>query len=58
VATDVTVSHDGKWFAVIYTAGGNGYVALFSVDRYGDLTSVATSSPIGVAAFSGVAISD
>jgi hypothetical protein len=58
VATDVTVSHDGKWLAVIYTAGGSGYASLFSIDRYGDLTQVATSSPIGVASFSGVAISE
>ena len=58
VPTDVTVSDDGKWFAVIYSSGGNGYVALFSVDRQGDLTAVATSSPVGVASFSGVAISD
>lgn len=58
VPTDITVSHDGKWLAVIYTASGNGYVTLFSIDKFGDLTSVATSSPVGVAAFSGVAISD
>ena len=57
VATDITVSRDGKWLAVIYTAGGEGYVAAFSIDAYGDLTPVATSSSIGIAAFSGVAIS-
>lgn len=57
VVTDVTVSGDGKWFAAIYTANDSGYVALFSIDQYGDLTRVATSSPIGVTSFSGVAIS-
>ena len=57
--TDVTMSSDGKWLAVIYTAGGEGYVAVFSVDAYGDLSPspVATSSSIGVAAFNGVAFS-
>jgi hypothetical protein len=54
---DITVSRDGKWLAVIYTASSEGYVAVYSVDAYGDLTPVATSSSIGVAAFSGVAIS-
>jgi hypothetical protein len=55
--TDITVSHDKKWLAVIYSAGGEGYVAVYSIDAYGDLTYVATSSSIGVAAFSGVAFS-
>jgi hypothetical protein len=61
VPTDLTVSPDGKWLAVIYTAGSDGYVAVFSIDAYGDLspTLVATSLPIsGVAAFNGVAISE
>jgi hypothetical protein len=55
--TDIAVSHDKKWLAVIYSAGTNGYVAVFSIDAYGDLKSAATSSPIGVAAFGGVAFS-
>jgi hypothetical protein len=55
--TDITVSKDRKWLAVIYSASGGGYVAVFAIDRYGDLTPEATSSPIGVPAFSGVAIS-
>jgi hypothetical protein len=55
--TDITVSADRKWLAVIYTAGGDAYAAVFSIDSHGDLTSVATSSPIGVASFNGVAIS-
>ncbi len=57
--TDITVSRDEKWLAVIYTAADNsgGRVALFAIDAYGDLSAVATSAPIGVAAFSGVAIS-
>lgn len=58
VPTDITVSKDRKWLAVIYSANGNGYVSVFAIDRYGDLTPQATSSPIGVAAFSGVAISE
>lgn len=56
--TDLTVSHDKKWLAVIYTVGSNAYVAVFSIDRYGDLKQVATSSPIGGAAFNGVAFSE
>jgi hypothetical protein len=56
--TDITVSHDRKWLAVIYSAGGNAYVAVFSIDRYGDLTQVAKSSATGAAAFSGVAFSE
>ena len=58
VPTDITVSKDRKWLAVIYSANGNGYVAAFAIDKYGDLTAAGTSSPIGVAAFSGVAISE
>lgn len=56
--TDITVSKDRKWLAVIYTASGSGYVAVFAIDPYGDLTPQATSSPIGVPAFNGVAISE
>ncbi len=56
--TDITVSQDNKWLAVIYSAGGSAYVAVFAIDAYGDLTPVATSSPIGVTGFSGVAISE
>jgi hypothetical protein len=56
--TDLTVSRDRKWLAVIYTTGGEAYVAVFSIDRHGDLTPVATSSSIGVAAFDGVAFSE
>lgn len=56
--TDITVSADKKWLAVIYSAGGSAYVAVFSIDVYGDLAPAATSSPVGVAGFSGVAISE
>jgi hypothetical protein len=56
--TDITVSKNHKWLAVIYSANGNGYVAAFAIDRYGDLTPAGTSSPVGVAGFSGVAISE
>jgi hypothetical protein len=56
--TDVTVSPDQKWLAVIYTAGGEGYVAVFSIDGFGDLTPVSTSRSIGIPAFHGVAISE
>jgi len=55
--TDITVSRDGQWLAVIYTAADGGHVAVFSIDRYGDLTPVAASSAVGVAAFDGVAFS-
>ena len=56
--TDITVSRDKKWLAVIYTASNNGYIAVFSIDSFGELTPVATSSPIGAASISGVAISE
>ncbi len=58
--TDITVSRDGNWLAVIYTAadGSGGRIALYSIDAYGDLTLAATSSPVGVAGFNGVAISN
>ena len=56
--TDVTVSSDRNWLAVIYTAAGEGHVAVFSIDDRGDLTPVANSDSIGVAAFNGVAISE
>lgn len=59
VATDITVSRDRKWLAVIYTAndGSGGRIAVFSIDAYGDLSLVATSAPVGVPSFNGVAIS-
>jgi hypothetical protein len=56
--TDITVSHDGQWLAVIYSADGDAHVAVFAVGPYGELTPAATSASIGVAAFSGVAISE
>ncbi len=56
--TDITVSPDKKWLAVIYTAADGAHVAVFSIDAFGDLSQVATSSAIGVASFSGVAISE
>jgi hypothetical protein len=55
--SDITVSPDRKWLAVIYSAGSSAYVAVFAIDGYGDLAPVATSNSIGVASFSGVAIS-
>jgi hypothetical protein len=59
VPTDIAVSSDQKWLAVIYTgmADSEGHVAVFAIDAYGDLTPVATSDSIGVAAFNGVAFS-
>lgn len=56
--TDVTVSRDEKWLAVIYSASGDAHVAVFSIDTFGNLTPAATSDSVGVAAFSGVAISE
>jgi len=57
--TDITVSPDGQWLAVIYTASGEGYVAVYSIDDYGDLT-YAAASPSGSlpTTISGVAISE
>jgi hypothetical protein len=55
--SDITVSADHKWLAVIYAEGSEAFVGVFAIDGHGDLTSVATSSPIGVASFNGVAIS-
>jgi hypothetical protein len=57
-ATDIAVSADQKLLAVIYTASNNGYVAVYSIDSYGDLTLVATSSAVGAASFNGVSISE
>ena len=56
--TDLTVSKDGRWLAVIYCANESGYVAVFAIDKYGHLTAEATSSPLGLPAFSGIAISE
>lgn len=55
--TDLTVSNDNKWLAVIYSAGGDAHVEVFAIDAYGDLTPAATSSSVGVTAFNGVAMS-
>ena len=57
--TDITVSPDGQWLAVIYVAadGSGGRIGVFSIDAYGDLTLAATSSPLGIPGFNGVAIS-
>ena len=55
--SDITVSADGKWLAVIYAVGNDAYAAVFTIDGHGDLTPVATSSPIGAASFCGVAFS-
>jgi hypothetical protein len=57
VATDITVSRDRKWLAVLYSANGEAFVAVYSIDRYGDLTFAASSPSVGVSGFSGVAIS-
>jgi|SRR5580692_432290 hypothetical protein len=56
--SDITVSLDHKWLAVIYAVGTDAFVSVFSIDSYGDLALAATSSAIGVASFSGVAISE
>jgi hypothetical protein len=55
--TDITVSPDQNWLAVIYTAAGAAHVAVFSIDSYGGLSLAATSPAVGAAQFSGVAIS-
>jgi hypothetical protein len=56
--TDITVSANKRWLGVIYSAGGSAYVAVFGIDAYGDIIPAATSSPIGAASFSAVAISE
>jgi hypothetical protein len=58
--TDITVSSDGQWLAVIYTAadGSGARVAVFAIDAQGDLSLAATSAPVGAASFNGVAISE
>jgi len=55
--TDMTVSPDQNWLAIIYTAAGAAHVAVFSIDSYGDLSLAATSPAVGATQFSGVAIS-
>lgn len=55
--TDITVSPDQNWLAVIYTAAGGAHIAVFSIDSYGDLKLAATSPSVGAPQFSGVAIS-
>ena len=59
VPTDVSVSPDGKWLAVIFTAadGSGGRISVFSIDAFGGLTLAATSDPVGIASFNGVAFS-
>lgn len=59
VPTDITVSRDNRWLAVIYTAadGSGGRIAVFAIDSYGDLKLAATSASVGVPGFNGVAIS-
>ena len=58
VATDITVSRDQKWLAVIYTATDGAHIAAFAIDEHGDLKQMATSPSIGAATFSGVAFSE
>jgi hypothetical protein len=55
--TDVSVSPDQKWLAVIYSASGDAHVAVFSINAFGGLNLAATSDSVGVAAFNGVAFS-
>jgi hypothetical protein len=59
VPTDVSVSPDGNWLAVIFTAsdGSGGRISVFSIDGNGDLSLSATSDPVGIASFNGVAFS-
>ena len=47
VPTDITVSPDGRWLAVIYSAadGSGGRIAVFSIDRYGDLSLAKPRAP-------------
>jgi hypothetical protein len=56
--TDITVSQDDKWLAVIFSAAGEALVAVYAIDSHGDLTPAATSASVGVSTFSGVAFSE
>jgi hypothetical protein len=56
--SDITVSRDRKWLAVIYSTGSDAHVAAFSIDPFGGLTPAGISPSVGVSAFSGVAISE
>lgn len=56
--TDLSVSADGAWLAVIYTADDGAHAAVYAIDSYGGLSLTATSAPIGVSSFNGVAISE
>jgi hypothetical protein len=55
--TDLSISPDGKWLAVIYSAADGAHIAAFAIDAYGDLTLAATSAAIGIPSFNGVAFS-
>jgi hypothetical protein len=55
--TDIAVSPDQNWLAVIYTASGAAHVAVFSIDKYGNLDLAGTSPLVGAAQFNGVAFS-
>lgn len=59
VPTDLTVSPDKKWLAVIYSAADQtgAHIAVFAIDGYGDLSLAATTAAIGVSSFNGMAIS-
>jgi len=59
VPTDVSVSPDGSWLAVIFSAsdGSGARISVFSIDSFGGLTLAATSDPVGIASFNGVAFS-
>lgn len=59
VPTDLTVSPDKKWLAVIYSAAdqSGARIAVFAIDAYGDLSLAATSAAIGIGSFNGMAIS-
>jgi len=57
VPTDITVSPDGKWLAVIYTAADGAHIAVYAIDAYGDLAPAATTAAIGIASFNGIAFS-
>jgi hypothetical protein len=59
VPTDLSVSPDKKWLAVIYTAAdqSGAHIAVFAIDSHGDLSLAATSAAIGVSSFNGMAIS-
>ena len=57
IPTDLAVSPDKDWLAVIYTDAGAAHLAVFSIDNFGNIQLSASSPAIGATQFNGVAFS-